>query len=421
MAKSGRYPSYTTCVARALSASTEPLSIDALLLTVSRERPLGKGARHEIYRAIRKLYQAVPVAPSQFGWLSHLLQHSTFRHQLSAEEARRGYLLLDELEHAVFFPQFFQDQRADVRRITVELMGGPVLAAELAVERKIWSLRLGVEFAEWIDELGGQSHDDILILVQNAVEGRYMMRLQPRESRDEAAIREQNIRLARAAEELVASSRRTDKVMPVWELAALLIGRNLYRSPIPPDDLHMVLHQYSALRLSEDGSGYVLDSRGATKKKKMVALRNPTSPNRRASDPSGDTLADFDTAFSTSELKDNDPAAWLEDGKRYFDMESEEDTCPDYESYLEAHRMSEGTEEALSHSDYHLLEAELEMLLGLEQEFGYLLPEQSQRVDDLAERLFIDLESFRSEIEDYEDDEDDGLDGSDDGAWFWKN
>jgi len=421
MAKSGRYPSYTTCVARALSASTEPLSIDALLLTVSRERPLGKGARHEIYRAIRKLYQAVPVAPSQFGWLSHLLQHSTFRHQLSAEEARRGYLLLDELEHAVFFPQFFQDQRADVRRITVELMGGPVLAAELAVERKIWSLRLGVEFAEWIDELGGQSHDDILILVQNAVEGRYMMRLQPRESRDEAAIREQNIRLARAAEELVASSRRTDKVMPVWELAALLIGRNLYRSPIPPDDLHMVLHQYSALRLSEDGSGYVLDSRGATKKKKMVALRNPTSPNRRASDPSGDTLADFDTAFSTSELKDNDPAAWLEDDKRFFDMENEEDTCPDYESYLEAHRMSEGTEEALSHSDYHLLEAELEMLLGLEQEFGYLLPEQSQRVDDLAERLFIDLESFRSEIEDYEDDEDDGLDGSDDGAWFWKN
>jgi hypothetical protein len=189
MAKSGRYPSYTTCVARALSASTEPLSIDALLLTVSRERPLGKGARHEIYRAIRKLYQAVPVAPSQFGWLSHLLQYSTFRHQLTAEEVRRGYLLLDELEHAVFFPQFFQDHRADVRRITVELMGGPTLAAELAVERKIWSLRLGVEFAEWIDALGGQSQDDILILVQDAVEGRYMMRLQPRESRDEAAIR----------------------------------------------------------------------------------------------------------------------------------------------------------------------------------------------------------------------------------------
>lgn len=421
MAKSGRYPSYTTCVARALSASTEPLSIDALLLTVSRERPLGKGARHEIYRAIRKLYQAVPVAPSQFGWLSHLLQHTTFRHQLSAEEARRGYLLLDELEHAVFFPQFFQDQRADVRRITVELMGGPVLAAELAVERKIWSLRLGVKFAEWIDELGGQSHDDILILVQNAVEGRYMMRLQPRESRDETAIREQNIRLARAAEELVASSRRTDKVMPVWELAALLIGRNLYRSPIPPDDLHMVLHQYSALHLSEDGSGYVLDLRGATKKKKMAALRNPTGPNRRASDPVEDTLADFDTALPASESKDNDPVAWLKDGKRYFDMESEEDICPDYESYLEAHRMSETTEEALSHSDYHLLEAELEMLLGLEQEFGYLLPEQSQRVDDLAERLFIDLESFRSEIEDYEDDKDDGPDGSDDGAWFWKN
>ncbi|GIV69245.1 hypothetical protein [Caldilinea sp.] len=421
MAKSGRYPSYTTCVARALSASTEPLSIDALLLTVSRERPLGKGARHEIYRAIRKLYQAVPVAPSQFGWLSHLLQYSTFRHQLTAEEVRRGYLLLDELEHAVFFPQFFQDHRADVRRITVELMGGPTLAAELAVERKIWSLRLGVEFAEWIDALGGQSQDDILILVQDAVEGRYMMRLQPRESRDEAAIREQNIRLAMAAEELVASSRRSDKVMPVWELAALLIGRNLYRGPIPPDDLHMVLHQYSALRLSEDGSGYLLDPRGAVKKTKMMAVRNPTSPERRSPDQSEDALVDFDAILSASEFKFDDPDAWLDNDEEFFDMESEEDTCPDYESYLAAHRMAEGTEEALSHSDYHLLEAELEMLLGLEQEFGYLLPEQSKRVDDLAERLFIDLESFRSEIEDYEDDEDDGFDESDDGAWFWKN
>ncbi|MCS6828080.1 MAG: hypothetical protein NZ553_15810 [Caldilinea sp.] len=333
-------------------------------------------------------------------------------------------MLLDELEHAVFFPQFFQDHRADMRRITIELMGGPTLAAELAVERKIWSLRLGVAFAEWIDELGGQSQDDVLILVQDAVEGRYMMRLQPRESRDETAIREQNIRLAIAAEELVASSRRSDKIMPVWELAALLIGRNLYRSPVPPDDLHMVLHQYSALRLSEDGSGYMLDPRGAVKKTKMIAVRNPMRPERRSTKKPEDMLVDFDAILAASESKFDDPEAWVNDDEEFFDMEGEEDTCPDYESYLAAHRMAEGTEEALSHSDYHLLEAELEMLLGLEQEFGYLLPEQSKRVDDLAERLFIDLESFRSEIEDYEDGDDGddgGFDGSDDGAWFWKN
>jgi hypothetical protein len=34
------------------------------------------------------------------------------------------------------------------------------------------------------------------------------------------------------------------------------------------------------------------------------------------------------------------------------------------------------------------------MLVGLEQEFGYLMPEQEQRKVELAERLFIDLNYF---------------------------
>lgn len=106
MEKSERYPSYATCVARALSASEQPLTIDGLLSVIGRQRPLGAGARRAVYRAVRELYQAVPVAPSRVGWLSHLLQGNTFRHPLTAEEVRRGYLLLDELEHAVFFPQF---------------------------------------------------------------------------------------------------------------------------------------------------------------------------------------------------------------------------------------------------------------------------------------------------------------------------
>ncbi|MCB0149992.1 MAG: hypothetical protein KDE01_20380, partial [Caldilineaceae bacterium] len=96
---------------------------------------------------------------------------------------------------------------------------------------------------------------------------------------------------------------------------------------------------------------------------------------------------------------------------------SDEDSCPDYESYLEGFRMADIDEPPLSHSDYHLLEAELETLLGLEQEFGYLLPEQGKRVDELAIRLFIDPESLRG---------DDGVNPSgfaddDDDTPFWQN
>ena len=67
MGKSERYPSYATCVARALSASQQPLTIDGLLTVIGRQRPLGAGARRAIYRAVRELYQAVPVAPSGPG------------------------------------------------------------------------------------------------------------------------------------------------------------------------------------------------------------------------------------------------------------------------------------------------------------------------------------------------------------------
>lgn len=404
MGKAERYPSYAMCVARALSASPQPLTIDALLSTIGRQRPVGPGARRAIYRAVRELYQAVPVAPSRIGWLSHLLQGGTFRHPLAAEEVRRGYLLLDELEHAVFFPQFFQNHRSDLRHLTIELMGGPVLNAEAAVERKMWSLRLGNAFSAWIDEQGGQSRDDIMITVKDAVDGVYLVRLQPRESRDEEAIQEQNMRVAMAAEEVVTSLRRADKVIPTWELAALLVGRDLFRGTIPPDDLHMVLHKFSMLRIKEDGAGYIYDQRVSP----SAVGHQASGQARLASDGADDLLA-------SPEWEVSEPMAWIDDDEA-LNGEAGEDTCPDYESYLEGHRMEGGPGEPLSHSDYHLLEAELETLLGLEQEFGYLLPEQSKRVDDLADRLFIDPESLR------EDDDADFPDNfDDDHSPFWKN
>ena len=403
MGKSERYPSYATCVARALSSSQQPLTIDGLISVIGRQRPVGTGARRAIYRAVRELYQAVPVAPSRIGWLSHLLQGNTFRHPLAAEEARRGYLLLDELEHAVFFPQFFQNHRADMRHLTIELMGGPVLKAEAAIERKMWSLRLGIDFSEWIDAQGGQSRDDIMITVKDAVTGSYLVRLQPRESRDEDAIQEQNMRVALAAEEIIASLRRADKIVPTWELVALLIGRDLFQGVVPPDDLHMVLHKFSMLRIQKDGAGYTVE--------RPVA---PTGVNRQTPGRAQSADRGRSELRAAPEREYSEPTAWIDDEDDPFEMESGEDSCPDYESYLEGHRMAGDPDAPLSHSDYHLLEAELETMLGLEQEFGYLLPEQSKRVDDLAERLFIDPESLR----DFDDTDEDF---DDDQSPFWKN
>lgn len=416
MQQSEQIPSYAVCVARALSTSSQPLTIDALLSSVGRQRPLGKDARRAVYRAVSELYQAVPVAPSRFGWLSHLLKGNTFRHPLAAEEARRGYLLLDELEHAVFFPQFFQSNRIDVRQLSIMLMGGPTLTAEAGIERKMWSLRLGPAFGEWIEYQGGQSRDDIIITVEDAVVGSYWLRLQPRESREEETIQAQNVQIASAAEEIVSALRRTEKVMPTAELAALLIGRNLYRGTTPPDDLHMLLHKYSMLHLRDDGAGYAFDRRTPP-----TVVGGPAETRVRGA------YAPRSELTARTERSIGEPAAWIEDDNDPFGAAPDADSCPDYESYLEGHRMAGGPDEPLSHSDYHLLEAELETLLGLEQEFGYLLPEQGKRVDDLAERLFIDPDALREEIENEGDEESDfdddigGDDSDDDQSPFWKN
>ena len=228
MESSERYPGYVAKVAKALSAAPQSLSVDDLLEEVAGPRPNKSGARSVVYRALQQLYQAVPVAPGRYGWLSNLLRGNYFRHTLTPDEVRKGHLLLDELEHATFFPQFFQYHRADARKVKVELFGGEMLQADAAIEKKTWCLRIGKPLIDWIDEQGGQAHDDLIIGVLDAVSGVYTLRLQPHEVRDEEMIQTRNIELAALAEELVTTRRRAQELIPTWELAAMLVDRGRF-------------------------------------------------------------------------------------------------------------------------------------------------------------------------------------------------
>jgi hypothetical protein len=410
MTNSARYPSYVDCVADALRASPHPLTMEELLAQIGERRPLGSGARSAVYRAINKLFQAVQVGPGVFGWLSTLLVGNIFRHQLSTEEIRRGFMLLDELEHIVFFPDFFQGYRPDDRRVSIELFGGPVIVAEAAIERKTWSLRLGSEFIRWVDMLGGQNADDLIIKVLDAAEGRYSVRLQPREIRDEKAIRARNVQLALLAEELVTEDRRTRPAVPAWELVAKLIGRNFFQGLLPVDDLHYVLHDLSALRLTE-GLGYQLD------------MSRSTVPHARRYESTSlsDALDRDESAHMNHDYQDNRPGANDEDDEShenefyvdgYGDLAGMDldDDCEVYAQYVEAfNEYKRHGEQPLPHEDFHLLEAELEMLVRLEQEFGRLLADQERRKLELADQLFIDPNSLldmdwdMNDGEDYED------------------
>ncbi|MEZ4737277.1 MAG: hypothetical protein R3E79_60115 [Caldilineaceae bacterium] len=294
--------------------------------------------------------------------------------------------MLDELEHAIFFPQFFQTYQPDERKLQIELFGGPVIEAEAYIERKTWSLRLGAQFSEWIDEAGCQGRDDILIHVNNATTGHYSLRLQPRELRDLNAIQGRNIQLALLAEEIVSEDRRDRSAIPTAELAARIIGRGFFQEALPPDDFHYVLHQYSLLRF-HNGAGYSLDLEAvdfATNLSSSESLF--TNEEALAYAPIWDPYDD-EPAY---EQEMGDMPFWDDD----FDDDMLSESCASYDAYLESYQESESLDELLSHTDFHLLEAELETLLTLEQEFGYLLPEQTTRKEQLIERLFIDPETL---------------------------
>ena len=405
MSNAERYPSYLSCVVQVLSASAHPMSLDALISTIERQRPITKGARQAVHRAIKQLYQAVPVAPNRFGWLSRLLDRNIFRHPLSSEEARRGFIMLDELEHAVFFPEFFQSYQPEERKLRIDLLGGETIEAEAYVERNTWSLRLGKPFAEWVNLLGGQGRDDLVIMVNDATAGHYTLRLQPREARDEAAIQQRNSRLAALAEEIVAANCKGGEMMPTADLAAHLIGRHFFGDSVPADDLHYVLHHYSSL-VFQNGLGYGQDVHQPETER---AFSGGASFFHESPFDAADDLTFFEDMIAEAggpmdDLFDDDAP------EGYF-----EDSCPSYEAYLQSFEDAETSGEALSHSDFHLLEAELEALLSLEEEFGYLLPEQLARKDQLAERLFIDPETLF-------DNDGDGADYGDfDDPPFWHN
>lgn len=398
MSKSDRHPSYAVCVADALSHAEQPLTVDVLLTKVASRRPLGKGARSAIYRAIGQIFQAVPVSPGRYGWLSHLLDDTIFRHPMTSEEARRGFLLLDELEHIVFFPQFFQANQPDNRVLSVELFGGPTIQAEASIERKTWSLRLGPEFSAWIDMQGGQSKDDLLIFVKNAAAGEYMLRLNLREMRDESAIRRRNIQLALLAEDIVVEDRRARLAMPTWELVARLVGRGFFDEQPAADDLHYVLHEYSMLRL-RDGLGYQLllnnDADSIELPDVALALSTELDDLMQEYDDQEDDDQEDDIWEEDDGDDDDDDGRWsiVRPGAE-LDALATDDGCAGYQAYLETFYAVDPHGRPLPHEDFHLLEAELELLVRLEQEFGRLLPDQAERKDALAAALFIDPNEF---------------------------
>ena len=409
MARTDRYPSYIACVADILSKSPRPFSVDGLLAAVADQRPLGKGARTAIQKAVKQLFEVVPVGAGCYGWLSHLLSGAVIRHSLAHDEIRRGFILLDELEHITLFPLFFHPTETRRRVLSIELFGGPVIQTEMFYDRKTWSLNLGAEFTAWLDASGAQGKDDLLLSVVDADSGRYQLRLNLHEMRDESLIRNRNIRLALVAEEIVAENHGDLATMPAWVLAARLIGRGVFAELPSPDGFHYVLHEYSLLHL-RNGVNYVLvpTDKPHDRDQRRFALALTRDLSHDLSDSGLER--DF---FAAPEW--GEPAVKRTDYDADPEQFAPDDECETYQAYLEAFYAEQPGGAPVSHEDFHLLEAELEGLVNLEQDFGRLLTEQQARLEYLAALLFIDPDEFLVDEWDWTD----GPDGN--GPQFWTN
>ncbi len=424
MPKTSIYPSYTECVRQALRSADGPMSMDDLLAAVEDRRPLTKSARSAVYQAMAKLYQAIPVSEGHFGWLSSLLRGNTFRHTLSKVELRRGVIYLDEMLHGVLAPDFFQTQRMDLQPVHLTLIGESApLSIPIVIDRKVWALKFGERLAKWVDAAGGQPQDDVMIQVDDAEARRFTLRLQPKEMRNAKDMDLRNLAVATVAEEILRLDRKLRTFMPVWDLAALLIGQGFFLDPVPPDELHLILARYSNLHY-HPGQGYALADAYGSFDGRVPAKVDPFLET----DPSlvlGQAYAydDISGIDDVSQWDDEDIALTDEVGYQdymgadtFFDPDDLENLpCPDYQAYLEVYETLGFDDTPLGHDEYHLFEAELEGLVSLEYEFGYLMPDQEARKIQLGERLFIDPDSM---YDNFGDD----MDTSDmDGPPFWEN
>ena len=384
---------YQDSIAHILQSTSEPQSVDDIQEQLIRLHAGESTSRSTIYRTLNKLYQAVPDANGRYVWLSHILDGVVVRHPLTVDEARRGYIHLDELEHAIFFPQFFQNHVPDQRVTEIELLNGPVLTVGAYIESKTWALGLGSDFSRWIRQVGGDGRDSLIITVVDARNGKYAIRLQPRESRP-LLTNQRNAELAIQTEAIISGDRSSQAAMQTWQLVARLIARNVFHSPLPPDDLHSVLLNYSTLRCI-DGTSYAVGTLAGDVERVTDQLPDPPADGQEGESPEVleaavdlfGWLRDRDFIGSNDVTSVLGSEALSQDFLERMDQDS--DSCTEYERYL--HYCTDSGQQSipLSHDDFHLLSTEFEYLLALQQEFGTLLHEQRLRKSELKARLHL--------------------------------
>jgi hypothetical protein len=158
--------------------------------------------------------------------------------------------------------------------------------------------------------------------------------------------------------------------------------------------MQYVLSEYSMLRFVE-GMGYQLDVEAAARifgQEKAASANARTDAEHTMARPQRDYADSAHGHRENTPDDDRESFQTITGGKVESDMDDE--ICPAYQDYLDSYEQDSFRQPRLKHKDFHLLEAELDLLVQLEAEFSGLLPEQVARKEALASRLYIDPDTL---------------------------
>ncbi|MGQ9681530.1 MAG: hypothetical protein ACUVX9_03220 [Anaerolineae bacterium] len=235
--------STTDLVLRVLREAHRPLSVEQILAGVQQIAPVhSANPKNTMRKAISQMFLVQPTHEGDYAYLPYLLSENRFRHPIERGAlTRRSFLLGPELVTALW-PATFEIAKRRDDSPAVLLLNGRKEAEAVRIHRAAegWGFEAEPAFWSWLESLNPHTGDELLFTVLDADARRYDLQLLRHEERDEGAIAERNLEVANLAEGLLKAAH--DAVI-LSNLAVRLIGMDVYRHPIPPDPLAIVLRR----------------------------------------------------------------------------------------------------------------------------------------------------------------------------------
>jgi tetratricopeptide (TPR) repeat protein len=250
--------SYTDIVHFIVRDSEENLSLNEIvekLSEVTEENP-PKNPRSTARSAIRNSILIQSVGRDQHGWMPHLLKEARVRVTLQERDLSQSKLFWDTDALLTMWPAFDEPEtRRERPDIFWTLESGAKISLSLQEEEEeVLFSEMGSVLHSWIEEVGAQPGDDLIVWCADPVNHSFEVSYLGRSERNEKLISGRNRSVKRKMEEFLATQR--DHMAKPREIMASLVASRSYQDSIPPQSLsnllpEEVISRYGA-RVPED-------------------------------------------------------------------------------------------------------------------------------------------------------------------------